>query len=212
MAHYDTLIFPLGVSRTFSGGPRRRTIRFEGASGQAVVNALWSNSKRTFDAGGAVKSLDDVLSFITFWEEARGNLHSWLLCDPFDFRSCAPTATIAATDQAIGTGDAAETDFQLVKTYGTVNAYTRTIKKPVNGTLLVAVDGVTQTETTHYTVDYSTGVISFVSPPADTLAITAGFQFYTPVRFSIPDDQLPIEIAEWHAGAFASLPIEEVTL
>ena len=79
---------------------------------------------------------------IAFFEERRGRLYGFRWRDRADWKSCAPGATPAATDQAIGTGDGATTAFQLVKTYGAVYApWTRTIAKPVAGSVLVAVDG-----------------------------------------------------------------------
>ena len=38
---------------------------------------------------------------------------------------------------------------------------TRAIQLPVAGTVEISVAGVLKTETTHYTVDYSTGVVTF---------------------------------------------------
>jgi uncharacterized protein (TIGR02217 family) len=57
--------------------------------------------------------------------------------------------------------------------------------KPVSGTVLIAVAGVTKTETTHYTVNYTTGVVTFTGGniPTAGQAITAGFQFDVPVCF-----------------------------
>ena len=40
-----------------------------------------------------------------FFEARRGKLHGFRFRDPFDFKSCAPSAVIAPTDQVIGAGD-----------------------------------------------------------------------------------------------------------
>lgn len=212
MAHYDTLVFPLGVAKGAESRVKRRTIRVESASGHVIVNQLWSAPLRTFDAGALIRTITQAQTLVSFWEEARGNLHSFLMLDPGDCTSAAGNASPTKDDQAIGTGDNAETAFQLVKAYGSTNAYTRTILKPKNGTVLIALDGVLQTETTHYTVNYATGVVTFVTPPGSSVAVTAGFEFYTPARFALPDDVLPMEIVEFRGGGFASVPLEEVRL
>lgn len=65
----------------------------------------------------------------------------------------------------VGTGDGSENEFTLYHTY------------PTSGTLLVYVDGVLKTETTDYTVNYTTGVITFLTPPASSKAVTATYRF-----------------------------------
>ena len=60
--------------------------------------------------------------------------------------------------------------------------YTKTIKKPVDGTLTVYVSGEEKTEDTHYTVDYTTGLITWVSGEhPGSLEVTADFEWDIPV-------------------------------
>ena len=60
---------------------------------------------------------------------------------------------------------------------------------PVNGTVEISVAGVPKTETTHYTVDYATGMVTFTpgNIPAAAQAVTATFEFDVPVRFAEDD-------------------------
>jgi uncharacterized protein (TIGR02217 family) len=58
----------------------------------------------------------------------------------------------------------------------------RIIRHIKSGTLVVKVDGVTKTLTTDYTVN-STGLITFVSAPANDAVITVDGEFYVPVAF-----------------------------
>ena len=87
-----------------------------------------------------------------------------------------------ATGQLIGTGDDATTQFQLVKRYpsGSVSEV-RTIAKPVAGTVRVYLDGVEQLS--GWSVDVTTGVVTFPTPPVTGIDITADFEFDVPVRF-----------------------------
>jgi len=52
-------------------------------------------------------------------------------------------------------------------------------------TLLVYVNGVLQTLTTHYTVSLNntTPTITFVTAPTNTYPVTATYEYYMPVRF-----------------------------
>lgn len=146
--------FPTAISRAAHGGPERRTDVVVLGSGAEERNARWADSRRSYNAGYGVKSLDDLHAVIAFFEERRGRLHGFRWRDPTDWKSCAPEGTPAALDQPIGTGDGTTAIFQLTKTYGSAfNPWTRAITKPVAGSVLIAVAGVTQTPITAYGVD-----------------------------------------------------------
>ncbi len=114
--------FPTAIAFGASGGPERRTDIVALGSGHEERNSRWADSRRRYNAGYGVKSLDDLHAVIAFFEERRGRLYGFRWKDRADWKSCAPGGTPAATDQAIGTGDGAMTAFQLVKTYGSVHA------------------------------------------------------------------------------------------
>ena len=205
--------FPTAISRASHGGPERRTDVVVLGSGAEERNARWADSRRSYNAGYGVKSLDDLHAVIAFFEERRGRLHGFRWRDPTDFKSCPPEGTPTALDQAIGTGDGATAAFQLVKTYGSAfNPWTRAIKKPVAGTVLVAVAGILQTPATAYSVDHATGLVTFEPGhiPAAAQPITAGFEFDVPVRFDT--DRLEINIQGFRHGAIPSIPIVEIRI
>jgi uncharacterized protein (TIGR02217 family) len=205
--------FPTAISRASQGGPERRTDVVVLGSGAEERNARWADSRRSYNAGYGVKSLDDLHAVIAFFEERRGRLHGFRWRDPADWKSCPPETTPTALDQPIGAGDGATAVFQLVKTYGAAfNPWTRAIGKPVSGTVLVAVAGVTQAPGTAYTVDHAAGVITFLAGhiPAASADITAGYEFDVPVRFDT--DRLEINIQGVRHGAIPSIPIVEIRL
>ncbi len=210
MSFHETR-FPTAIARAAHGGPERRTDVIVLGSGAEERNARWADSRRSYNAGYGVKSLDDLHAVIAFFEERRGRLHGFRWRDPTDCKSCAPEGTPTALDQAIGTGDGITAAFQLVKTYGaTFNPWTRAITKPVTGSVLVAVAGVTQTPVTAYGVDTITGLVAFQPGhiPAAAAAITAGFEFDVPVRFDT--DMLEINLQGFRHGAIPSIPIVEI--
>jgi uncharacterized protein (TIGR02217 family) len=210
---FHEIRFPTAISFGATGGPERRTDVVILGSGHEERNQRWADSRRRYDAGYGLKSLDDLDIVIAFFEEQRGRLHGFRWKDHADFKSCAPAGTPVATDQIIGTGDGATTDFQLTKLYGSSYApWTREIKKPVAGTLLVAVDGVAQINSADYAVDPTTGIITFLpgAIPGPAAIITAGFEFDVPVRFDT--DRLEISLDGFRHGSIPSVPVIEIRI
>ena len=158
-----------------------------------------------------MKSLDDIYAVIAFFEERRGKLHAFRWRDPFDGKSCAPSADPAPGDQTQTVTDGAAT-FQLTKTYGSgSDSYDRPIRKPVAGTVRIVEDGSELVEGTDFSVDASTGIVTRISGTwSASLVVTAGFSFDVPARFDT--DRLDIDLTAFAAGSIPSIPIVEVRL
>ncbi len=155
-----------------------------------------------------VKTLDALSAVIAFFEERRGRLHGFRFRDRADCKSCAPSATPAATDQPIGTGDGTTRTFALVKRYGAAFApYDRRIEKPVTGSVSVAVNGAALGPSA-FTVDTSAGTVTLTSAPAAGAAVTAGYLFDVPVRFDT--DHLAIDLSAFAAGEVPAIPLVEI--
>jgi len=205
--------FPTEISRGAQGGPERRTDVVVLGSGFEERNARWADSRRAYNAGYGIKSLDDLYAVIAFFEERRGRLYGFRWRDHADLKSCAPSGDAAPLDQQIGVGDGATAAFQLTKTYGSAHApWTRAILKPVAGTVRVAVDAVEQAEGVDFSVDATTGVVTFLPghEPGVDAVVTAGFEFDVPVRFDT--DKLEINLQGFRHGAIPHIPIVEVRL
>jgi uncharacterized protein (TIGR02217 family) len=210
---FHEIRFPTAISLGASGGPERRTDIVVLGSGYEERNQRWADSRRRYDAGYGVKSLGDLEAVIAFFEERRGRLHGFRWKDHADFKSCAASAAPSATDQLIGTGNGVTAAFQLVKRYGAAFApWSREIKKPVSGTLLVAADGAPRTEGVDFTCDYAAGIVTFEpgSIPALGEAVTAGFEFDVPARFD--SDRLEINLDGFRHGSIPSIPIVEIRI
>ena len=117
----------------------------------------------------------------------RGSAHSFLLRDPLDYTTASDEVSAFETANVlIGTGDGTETEFQLKKIYTEADGtgtYNRIITKPVAGTVVVSVNGATQTLGTHYTIDHQLGRVSFLTAPTNPHPVRAGFEFRVLVRF-----------------------------
>ena len=206
--NFHEIRFPTTIAFHSSGGPERKTEIVTLGSGFEERNAVWANSRRRYDVGYGVKTLDDLHAVIAFFEARMARLYGFRFKDFADFKSCAPQAVLAPTDQSIGTGDGTTKTFQLVKTYTSGSAsWTRTIKKPVTGSVRAAIDGI---ETTAFTLDTTTGQLAFDAAPANGAAVTAGFEFDTPVRFDT--DSLSVNLSHFTAGEIPSIPIAEIAL
>lgn len=206
---FHEIRFPTKLSFGSVGGPERRTDIVALGSGFEERNTPWAHGRRRYDAGLGLKSLTDLYAVIAFFEARRGRLYGFRWKDHLDFKSKGPLDAVSATDQIIGTGTGAQTAFQLMKTVVSGPAsYTRPIKKPVSGTVLVAVNGAPKALGTDYTLDLATGVVTFTSAPANGASVTAGFEFDVPARFDT--DRLEISLAAFKAGELPHIPIVEI--
>jgi len=210
IASFHDETFPLRIAAGAGGGPVRRTEVVALASGREQRNQRWAHSRRRYDAGTGVKTLDDLHEVMGFFEARAGRLFAFRFRDPLDHRSCAPSQDPSPFDQYLGAGDGATAAFQLVKQ---VNAAAglppRPILKPVSGSVRVAVDGA-ELEPGDFTVDHAAGIVAFL-PGAVPLAgqsVTAGFRFDVPARFDT--DELRTDIVGFRAGQIPSIPILEV--
>ena len=208
MAFHD-IRFPTDLSFGASGGPERRTEIVTLANGYEERNTPWSQSRRRWDAGAGLRALDDLEALIAFFEARMGQLHGFRWKDWSDWRSCLPSRAVSAQDQALGSGDAGTRTFQLVKTYRSgAQSYARTVAKPVQGSLRVAISGDPKVEGEEFSADYSTGLVTFPTPPGVGAVITAGFEFDVPVRFDT--DRLSVSMATFQAGDVPAVPVVEL--
>ncbi len=206
---FDEVRFPDNISRGARGGPERRTRIVELASGREERNTPWANSRRRYDASYGIRKADDLAAVIAFYEARLARLRGFRWKDWADYKSCLPSQTPAATDQLIGQGNGTVTAFQLVKTYASgLQSYVRVINKPVAGTVLVAVGGVAQPS--GWSVETTTGIVTFTVPPANGASVAAGFEFDVPVRFD--SDQLDVTLDIERLGSIASIPLVEIRL
>jgi uncharacterized protein (TIGR02217 family) len=209
---FHEILFPLDIALKSAGGPQRRTDVVALGSGAEERNARWAHSRRRYDAGYGVKTFEALSQVVEFFEERRGRLYGFRWRDRLDHSSAADAA-IAATDQVIGTGDGVTAAFALCKTYGSLySPYQRPIVKPVPGSVHVAVAGTDVVEGTAFTVDTTTGVVTFLAGhiPASGAAVTAGFLFDVPVRFDT--DYLEVGLSAFAAGAIPKIPLVEIRL
>ncbi len=201
--------FPLDVALGSRGGPVRKTEIVTLASGREHRNGRWADSRRRYDAGLGIRTVDALHAVLAFFEERRGRLYGFRFHDRVDCKSCAPSGVPSPADMPIGTGDGATASFQLVKLYGSGFApYERAIRKPAAGSVRVAVGGTEMPLGAGVACDATTGLLTFAAPPPSGASITAGFAFDVPVRFDT--DELEIDLSAFEAGAIPTIPLIEI--
>jgi uncharacterized protein (TIGR02217 family) len=210
-AAFHEVLFPLDIALKSAGGPERRTEIVLLGSGREERNARWAHSRRRYDAGYGIKTLDALSAVVAFFEERRGRLHGFRWRDRLDHSSAQPGVAPSPLDQAIGSGDGVTNTFALKKIYGGVHApYQRPVAKPVAGSVRVAVAGIEVADGVAFSCDPTTGVVNFLAGhvPPPGAAITAGFLFDVPVRFDT--DYLEVDLSAFAAGAIPKIPLVEI--
>ncbi len=206
---FHEIRFPANLSFGSLGGPERRTEIVSLTNGFEERNTPWAHSRRRYDAGLGLRSLDDVAELVAFFEARGGQLHGFRWKDWADYKSCAPSRRPSMEDQLLGHGDGVQTLFRLHKEYRSGPArYVRPIVKPVLGTVVVAVGGEPMREAVDWTLDHATGELTFAVAPGERAPVTAGFEFDVPVRFDT--DRVAVSVASFQAGTMPDVPVIEV--
>ena len=204
---FHEIRFPDNISRGARGGPERRTQIVELASGDEERNASWTNSRRRYDVAYGIRRADDLAAVVAFFEARNGRLFGFRYKDWADYKSSLPSQAISATDQQVGTGTGSLKSFQLAKRYTSgAQAWTRTIAKPVAGTIMIALGLVEQMS--GWTLDATTGTVTFTTAPGNGVIVQAGFEFDVPVRFDT--DMLDVTLDIERLGSITSIPLLEI--
>lgn len=224
MGHHAVVI-PTKFWIGSGGGPGFYSNILETDSGQVTVIRRRQQARWKFNLDFDARKGDFCAELIRFHLARGGAANSFLYRHWFDHNSTqlgyawadipgsneAYSGTaVANTDQLIGTGDGSTTQFQLVKRYedGNGYSYAKTIRKPIAGTVVVALDGVGQTS--GWTVNTATGIVTFSVAPTSGVEVTAGFEFYFEVRFDrSADEQLSAIAANKYMQDFGSITLNE---
>lgn len=203
--------FPTSLSFGALGGPERRTEVVTLANGFEERNTPWAHSRRRFDAGFGLRSLDDVEILVAFFEARQGQMFGFRWKDWSDHKSAVASRAISGDDQLIGNGDEEKSVFQIVKNYASgLQTYARPITKIVAGSVQVSVSGEAHVEGVDYTVDVDTGLVTFNHPPDFQAEVTTGYEFDVPVRFEM--DSIVTSMATFQAGEVPDVPVIEVRI
>lgn len=198
MPAFHEVQFPTDISFGASGGPEYSTDIVITNSGYEQRNVNWSSARSLYNVAHGVKNQSQLDALIAFFRARKGRAYGFRFKDWSDY---------SVSGQNIGTGDAATTTFQLVKTYSSGGiTESRTVNKPVDNSVTIYVNSVEQSS--GVSVNTTTGIVTFSSPPANGLAITADFEFDVPVRFDT--DRLSASLDDYQVSSWDNIPLVEI--
>lgn len=189
-------------------------------SGVSQRTPRWKYPLHEADVAFGVRTMEQLHALKQFWRVVHGTEYGFLFQNYFDYTSNFAVRfdqravdAITANDQVIGTGDGATSTFQLTKTYTALNVYdgstethVRPITRPQPNTTLIALDGTQQN--TGWSIDVTTGIVTFGSPPPNGVVITAGYKFWLPMRFNTK--RLPLVLDEYGIGSANEVKLIEL--
>ncbi len=210
----DEIRFPVGISRGASMGPGHRTTFIElPDSGAEERVSHWAGGRCRYDAAMGVKTDADIAAILTFNRCRSGGARGFRWKDWSDFTTASNHRSAHAFDDVtIGFGDGVTTTFQLKKVYDDgVRTISRVLQKPVSGAVKVGVGGLEVAASGNWSVDTTTGVVTFNVAPALDEVVTAGCEFDVPARFDQAADQwFAIVVSVPDVNDLPSLPVIEL--
>lgn len=195
MAFHDVRL-PDAIEQGATGGPSFQTTVINMSSGSEQRNEDWSEVLHSWELAYGVQNKVDYAACRAFFFARRGKSNSFRFKDWSDF---------SLVDEPQGVGDGFNQTFQLICTYesGGPDPYIRRITRPITGTIVWKVNGVSVGFTPG-----ALGVFVLTAPPAALTTVTASCEFDIPVRFDV--DKFALQLSQVDAGAIGSLPVLEV--
>lgn len=230
MSFHDSAIFPENYSFGTSGGPGHSTRIIAGDSGAEVRVQRWAGARNRYTVRNVNKKEADAAALISFVRGREGSAHGFRLKDHLDWSTgrnhvSPPSTNVADRVLLQQGGDGTATQFQLTKPYdsGGVRKW-RTITRPMptgyqtvtrNGVETIAnqvwVNDTLLDEGTAWTLDPSSGIISFATAPENGAAVYASFAYHVPCRFSeTVDDLLSGSVDAGGLASFDRIEIDEI--
>ena len=193
MTGFHDVRFPDAVARGVTGGPEYSTDIVSVASGYEQRNQNWQLARGRWDISTGIRTREQMAEVIAFFRARRGRAFGFRFMDWSDFK--AEAEALAPTGSALV--------WQLVKRYASGgNEEARLITKPVQGTVVVRVNG----NVVSPTVNHLTGQVTFASEPV--AQPYADFEFDVPVRFD--SDHLAVTMRHFDSAIVPSIPLIEI--
>lgn len=197
-------------------GPSFSTTILSLTNGQEKRNINWEEAIHTYSFTFNPMNPDELYTLKNIFMATKGHAKGFRVRDNADFTSknthtyYGQEDTISSQDQTIGTYNGTTTDFQLIKTYSFGGEDTvRVIRKPVVGTVLIYANN-EYVEDTDYTVDYTTGIVTLTTIPANPTPIKAGYVFDIPVRFATNNETLAAAFDNNGELSSVAVPLREI--
>ncbi|MEO5740608.1 MAG: TIGR02217 family protein [Vicinamibacterales bacterium] len=189
--------FPVNISYGAVGGPGYSTDVVTINSGFENRNQNWSIARCSWDCAKGCKTDQDRIDLIAFFRVAKGKMHSFRWRDFTDYEVASGAGVLSLVSAGV---------YQLKKRYANAaGTEDRTITLPVSPVIKQA--GITLVESTHYSINLTTGVITTLGSPSPLPDAWTG-QFDVPARFDTDMLRLVIEDLEYFKSQ--NIPVVEV--
>lgn len=208
---FHEIRFPEKISYGSAGGPGFNTKIIESDSGAERRISRWQDPRRRYDVKFGIKTFDQLYEVMSFYIARAGPAYGFRYKDWLDFSTAANgRGTPGPEDVILGIGDGTTKVFQLKKEYVSgPTTRTRYITKPVDGSVVVAIDGTPTVS--GWAVDTTTGELVFSTAPALDEIISWGGLFDVPVRFGAElDEVFSISLDDFNNGKLQSIPLIEI--
>lgn len=198
MAMFHEIQFPTDISYGAAGGPTYSTGVITTMSGGEQRAQHWSQSRIKYDVSQGVKTKPQLDKLIAFFRARKGKAYGFRFKDWTDYQAENQTCLRIGSNPC---------QYQLQKMYVDELGYTdiRTIKKPVIGTVKIYIADELVEE--GYSLDHSTGILTFVEDPAPEQVI-ASFEFDVPMRFD--SDEMPISLDNHNVYSWGNINVIEI--
>lgn len=194
---FHNVQLPDDVEQGATGGPTFQTTVLPLSSGGEQRNVNWSEARHEWEIAYGIQSKEDFDVVRAFFFARRGMANTFRFRDWSDYQ---------LDDEVQGIGDGTNKTFQLIKTYENDGPlpYVRRITRPVTGTVVFKIDGVTRSYSENPLGIY---VLTGAAPTVGA-TVTASCEFDMCVRFNV--DKFSLQLELHNAGAIGSLPVIEV--
>lgn len=200
MPSFHEVQFPPKIAYGATGGAEFNTAIATTFGGFEQRNVNWQKSRGRWDVSSGLKNQSDMDALQAFFRARFGKAYGFRFKDWADYKGIG---------QILGTGNGAQTAFQIIKIYTSgANSYTRDIKKLVSGTVNIYKNSVLQSS--GFTLDTTTGIVTFSAAPAAGVIVSADFEFDVPVRFDT--DTISVRADGPGFYVWDSVPIVELRL
>jgi uncharacterized protein (TIGR02217 family) len=191
--------FPPAIAYGAVGGPYFNTGIVTTNSGFEQRSEFWAEAKIKFDVSQSIKTKKDFEMLLSFFRARKGKAYGFRFKDWSDYQAINQQCALLPYNS-----EEDKYSYQLQKIYTDSAGYQdiRTIKKPVQGTLHVFVDG--NEQQSGFTCDYTTGIIKFDSDKSLN-KVTATFEFDVPMRFD--SDSMPVTLKNFNVFVWDEINI-----
>lgn len=182
--------FPTDISYGSEGGPEFSTDVIEIGNGYERRTQNWSAPRARWNVAYGVNTKARLVALIDFFMARRGRAHGFRFKDHDDYQVSAESMVYLTN-----------TTYQIVRRYGD---FVRTIQKPVAGTVVVLRSNGTVYPVNEWTVDTTTGIVTFTTAPSSGPKATC--EFDVPCRFD--QDYLPRRFEAYEARSASVMVVE----